>query len=87
MAGIERITITMPAELAAIVRSTVETGEYASTSEVIREAVREWHRSRDQELRDLSTLRAAIRAGFESGKAIPAAEVFAELRARYTPTA
>ena len=49
MSTIERMTITMPAELAASVRQTVESGEYASTSEVIREALREWTRSRDDE--------------------------------------
>ncbi len=87
MSTVERMTITMPAELAAVVRKTVEAGEYASTSEVIREALREWHRSRDEELRDLTALRAAIKAGFDSGQGIPAEDVFAELKARYAPQA
>jgi antitoxin ParD1/3/4 len=34
--------------------------------------------------RDLEALRDAIQAGLNSGPSIPAAEVFAELRARYT---
>jgi antitoxin ParD1/3/4 len=83
MSTIERMTITMPAELAASVRRTVESGEYASTSEVIREALREWTRSRDSERRELEALRTAIKAGVDSGPGIPAEEVFAELRARY----
>ena len=83
MSTIERMTITMPAELAASVRQTVESGEYASTSEVIREALREWTRSRDDERRDLEALRTAIKAGIESGSGTPAEEVFAGLRARY----
>lgn len=80
MPAIERLTVTMPAEMAATLRQTVEGGEYASTSEVIREALREWSRRRDQERRDLEGLREAIRAGDESGPSIPADEVFAEVR-------
>ena len=83
MSVIERMTITMPAEMAASLRGAVDGGDYASTSEIIREALRAWMRSRDQEHRDLEVLREAIKAGLESGPGIPAEEVFAELRARY----
>jgi antitoxin ParD1/3/4 len=83
----ERMTITMPTEMAEILRQAVASGEYASTSEVIREALREWSRSRDAERRDLEALRTAIRAGLDSGPAITADQVFAELRARYAATA
>jgi antitoxin ParD1/3/4 len=79
----ERITITMPAEMAEILRQAVAGGEYASTSEVVREALRDWSRNRDAERRDLEALRRAIRAGLDSGSDIPAEQVFAELRARY----
>ncbi|WP_435656254.1 hypothetical protein [Brucella pituitosa] len=41
-------------------------------------------RAHDTERRDLEALREAIRAGVESGPAIPAEVVFADLRARYT---
>lgn len=80
MSAIERLTITMPAEMAAVLRSTVAGGEYATTSEIVREALRDWTRVRDSERRDLHALREAIRIGDESGPGIPAAEVFAELR-------
>lgn len=87
MSAIERMTITMPAEMAATLRQTVAGGEYASTSEVVREALREWTRARDIERRDLESLREAIQAGLNSGPGIPAEEVFAELRARYAAKA
>ena len=80
MSNIERMTVTMPAEMAATLRQTVAGGEYASTSEVVREALREWVRGRDQDQRDFQALRQAIRVGDERGVGIPAAEVFAELR-------
>ena len=76
-------TVAMPAELAETLRQTVAGGEYASTSEVVREALREWTRRRDAERQDLEALRAAIRVGLDSGPALPADQVFAELRARY----
>ncbi len=83
MPAVERITITMPAELAETLRQTVAGGEYASTSEVVREALREWTRRRDVERQELEALRAAIRAGLDSGPGLPADQVFAELRTRY----
>ena len=83
MPAVERMTITMPTELAEALRQTVAGGEYASTSEVVREALREWTRRRDVERQDLEALRAAIRAGLDSGPGLPADQVFAELRARY----
>ena len=83
MPAVERMTITMPSEMAETLRRTVAGGEYASTSEVVREALRDWTRSRDAERRNLEALRAAIKTGLESGPGIPADQVFAELRARY----
>lgn len=80
MSTIERMTITVPSEMAAILRQSVDGGEYASASEVVREALREWMRRRDTDRRDLDTLREAIRMGDESGSSIPAETVFAELR-------
>ena len=79
----ERMTITMPTDMAETLRQTVTGGEYASTSEVVREALRDWTRNRDAERRDLDLLRSAIKAGLDSGPGISADQVFAELRARY----
>jgi len=80
MSNVERITVTLSSDIAATLRHTVENGEYASTSEIVREALRDWTRKRDLEQRDLETLRSLVREGDESGAGIPAQEVFAELR-------
>jgi antitoxin ParD1/3/4 len=80
MSNIERITVTVPAEMAATVRAAVQSGSYVSTSEIFREALREWSTKRDDEVRALEMLRAMIAEGDE-GEDIPAEEVFAELRA------
>ena len=81
MSAIERLTITVPAEMAATVRLAVDAGDYASTSEVVREALRDWVRQHDAERRELETLREAIRVGLASGPGIPADEVYAGLHA------
>jgi antitoxin ParD1/3/4 len=63
MSTIERMTITMPAEMAAIVRGAVEGGDYASTSEVVREALRDWKSKRAIRLHELEALKADIDKG------------------------
>ena len=63
MSEIERMTITMPAEMAAVVKSAVEAGDYASTSEVVRTALRDWKMKRALQIEELAALKADIDAG------------------------
>jgi antitoxin ParD1/3/4 len=42
MGKLERITVTMPEEMAERLRAAVERGDYATTSEAVREALRDW---------------------------------------------
>lgn len=46
MPGIEKISIALPPEMLSVVRDAVEAGEYASNSEVVRDALRDWTRKR-----------------------------------------
>jgi antitoxin ParD1/3/4 len=63
MAGIERLTVTLPTDMAALVRGAVDEGDYASSSEVIREALREWKMKRELQLRKVAALKADIDRG------------------------
>ena len=63
MAEIERMTITLPVEMASIVRNAVEDGDYASSSEVIREALRDWKTKRGLQLEELAALKSEIDRG------------------------
>ena len=63
MAEIERMTITLPAEMAAVVKDAVEGGDYASSSEVVREALRDWKTKRALQLEELAALKADIDRG------------------------
>jgi len=61
--ALERVTVTMPTEMTAIIRQAVDDGEYASTSEVVREALREWKTRRQFMQGELATLKADIDQG------------------------
>ncbi len=63
MSDIERMTVTMPAEMAAAVKSAVDAGDYASTSEVVRAALRDWKMKRALQIEELAALKADIDAG------------------------
>jgi antitoxin ParD1/3/4 len=71
MSDIERLSITLPATMAESVRQAVAAGDYASASEVIRDAVRVWQGHRDFSPRDLEVLRRSWDAGKASGVAGP----------------
>jgi antitoxin ParD1/3/4 len=63
MADIERLTITLPSDMAAAVKDAVEGGDYASNSEVVREALRDWKMKRALQLQELVALKADIDKG------------------------
>lgn len=65
MSDIERITITLTAEMAQAVRGAVQAGEYASSSEIIREALRDWRFKRQLQQQQLEGLRTDIQAGLD----------------------
>jgi antitoxin ParD1/3/4 len=63
MAEIERLTITLPTDMAVAVRGAVEDGDYASTSEVVRAALRDWKMKRALQLQELAALKTDIDKG------------------------
>jgi antitoxin ParD1/3/4 len=63
MSTIERMTITMPADMADVVKAAVDSGDYASTSEVVRDALREWKMKRAVQLHEIAALKADIDKG------------------------
>ena len=55
--------ITLPAEMAAVAKSAVDAGDYASTREVIRAALRDWKLERALQIEELAAPKADIAAG------------------------
>lgn len=80
MAKLERITVTMPQEMAARLRAAVERGEYATTSEVVREALRDWGDEQERKEAGLERLRGLISAG-ENSEALDGDTVLQEFQA------
>ncbi len=94
---VQKISIALPKEMVADIRYAVDSGQYASASEVVREAVREW---KGKEVgpfppnypyaRTKEDLKRMIQEGIASanrGELIPAEKVYAELKARFGTSA
>ncbi len=67
MANVEKLSIALTPEMAAVVRQCVESGEYASSSELIREALRDWKTKRSLQQNELQELRNLWQEGIDSG--------------------
>jgi len=87
MSNVEKISIALTVDMAGGVREAVESGDYATTSEVIRDALRDWLLKRRVALLEQDALRLLIREGMDSGPGRPAEEVFARLTAKYAAMA
>ena len=67
----ERLTITLTKDLTQRIKAAIATGRYASSSEVIRDALREWKLAqsrREQELTELRKAIAQVLADIEAGR-------------------
>lgn len=89
MAEIERMSIVLPGPLADQVRKAVNDGEYASASEVVRDALGLWENRRQLRERDLGVLRLAWDAGKASGVAgsLDINRILAEEKVRFNEKA
>ncbi len=83
MANVEKLSVAVTPEMAAMMRSAVEAGEYASTSEVVREALRAWEYSRKQRDQAIDELRRLIQEGIDSGPSVEGEQFFERLKAKY----
>ena len=71
MSDNERITVALPTPMADRMRSAVESGEYATTSEIVRDALRLWEGRRELREREIMALRRAWDQGKASGHPVP----------------
>jgi antitoxin ParD1/3/4 len=67
MPNVEKISIALTPEMAAAVRAAVANGEYVSSSEVVREALRDWQLRRALHQKELEELRHVWQEGIASG--------------------
>lgn len=71
MANVEKLSIALTPDMAAVVREAVDSGDYASASEVVRDALREWKLKRAVESEVIAELRRLWQEGLDSGPAEP----------------
>jgi antitoxin ParD1/3/4 len=84
MPTVQKISIALPPTMVDLLRDAVDRGEYASSSEVVREALRDWHLNRSlqkQGIRDLRKLWQEALTDKSSGR--PADEVLSRLEQKY----
>jgi len=67
MSNVEKISVALTPEMAETIRKAVEGGDYASSSEVVREALRDWKRKRAFEEKEIDALRRLWTEGQKSG--------------------
>ena len=81
---VEKISIALPPEMATLVRQAVETGEYASSSEVIRDALRDWNHKRRLREQGVDELRQVWQQARDDPRpAVAAEEVLDRLERKY----
>jgi antitoxin ParD1/3/4 len=82
MEAAEKVSITLTPEQLRQVRQSVEKGEYASTSEAIRDALRIWSRDRAEHEERLNAIRARIKRSLDDPRpGVPIDEAFARIEA------
>jgi antitoxin ParD1/3/4 len=88
MADIRKVSVALTGEQIAALKAAVESGEYATTSEIVREAIRDWQFKHELRKEDLKRVRQLWDEGMASGLAKPLDfdELRREARERLTAT-
>jgi antitoxin ParD1/3/4 len=71
MADIHKVSVALTGQQVAALKAAVETGEYATTSEIVREALRDWQIKRELRQEDVKRLRQMWDDGKASGGTKP----------------
>jgi len=81
MGAAEKISISLTPELSRLVKERVERGQFASTSELIREALRVWQKAEAEHEERIAAIRARVRASVDDPRpSVPLDEAFDRLR-------
>ena len=71
MADIQKVSVALTGEQLAALKAAVAAGEYATTSEIVREAIRDWQLKRELRQENIRRLRQLWDEGKASGPAKP----------------
>jgi antitoxin ParD1/3/4 len=82
--SIEKISIALPPEMVTLIREAVETGEYASNSEVVRDALRDWTHKRALRQESIAEIRRAWQEAVDDpSPGLPIDDVLDRLERKY----
>ncbi|GAB6904577.1 hypothetical protein JCM12296A_04110 [Desulfosarcina cetonica] len=79
----ERITITLPPDMLASIKEKVRSGNYSSTSEVIREAMRLWQQKDEERQVRLALIRERLTRSTRSGEPVPLDAAFKQIEKQH----
>ncbi len=71
MSDIQKVSVALTGEQVATLKAAVSSGEYATTSEIVREALRDWQFKRELRRDEVERLRRLWDEGKASGPAQP----------------
>jgi antitoxin ParD1/3/4 len=76
------LTISLSPQQLARIQQAVDSGNYASNSEVLREALRLWEQREELRILEVSRLRRAYEEGIASGPSVDGEGAFERIRSR-----
>jgi antitoxin ParD1/3/4 len=82
MSKVEKISVALTPEMAQMVKANVSSGDYASSSELIREALREWRQKREVQVQAREELGKLWDVGLASGTPIDGPSAIRGLHAK-----
>jgi len=71
MPDMQKVSVALTGEQVAALEAAVEAGEYATTGEIVREALRDWRFKQELRRKDVERLRRLWDEGKASGPAEP----------------
>ncbi len=81
------LTISLSPQQLTRIQQAVDTGAYASNSEVLREALRLWEQREELRMLEIARLRQAYEEGIASGPSVDGEKAFERIRARISAAA
>jgi antitoxin ParD1/3/4 len=67
MSNVQKISVSLPKEMMTIMKDVVATGAYASTSEIVRDALRDWQEKQVERDIVIKKYRKMVDDALESG--------------------
>lgn len=74
MHSAEKISVTLTSDMVRLLKESIEAGEFATTSEAVRDALRVWQRQRLEDAERLAGLRDRVRRSIEDPRPSLAAD-------------